>query len=74
MYIVPRSIAQFAFIENINETLFPEGERNLSNVEYGARKFAAAIASGFFTLLLAYPFDLVKTRLSLEFAKAPYDR
>lgn len=30
--------------------------------------------SGFLTLLFAYPMDLVKTRLSLDFAKSPMDR
>lgn len=74
MYIVPRTIAQFSFMENINSTFFPAGEKNISDTEYGVRKFAAAMASGFCTLLLAYPFDLAKTRLSLEFAKNKYDK
>jgi len=30
MYIVPRTIAQFSFMENISSTFFPAGEKNIS--------------------------------------------
>ncbi|EAS05593.1 solute carrier family protein (macronuclear) [Tetrahymena thermophila SB210] len=74
MYIIPRTIAQFAFFENINHFFFPAGEKNITELEYALRKFSAALTAGFCTLSLAYPFDLAKTRLSLEFAKNKYDK
>ena len=55
------------FYDNIQRFFFPAGQVDSSTYETVGKKALCAVFGGSVTLMLTYPFDTIKTRLSLEF-------
>ena len=64
---LPQSLGQFMFYDNIQRFFFPAGQVDSSTYETVGKKALCAVFGGSVTLMLTYPFDTIKTRLSLEF-------
>ncbi|GME69954.1 unnamed protein product [[Candida] boidinii] len=64
--IIPYSAVQYSVYQDLKKYLLAENETELSIVN----KLVAGSIAGFASVLVTYPMDLVKTRLSIQTAKS----
>jgi hypothetical protein len=68
--IIPNTMIRFTTYDTLKKMALPKGDHGYEGFEKFFRKMEAAIFSGLVTLMISYPFDVVRTRMALDFSKS----